>query len=56
VGDYSFIGCGAVTLPRIKVGRNVIVGAGAVVTRDVADGKVAFGNPARARRDNLVAE
>lgn len=56
VGDHSFIGCGAVILPRIKVGRNVIVGAGAVVTRDVADGKVAFGNPARARRDNLVAE
>ena len=47
VGDHSFIGTGAVVLPRLKIGKNVIVGAGAVVTRDIPDGKVAYGNPAR---------
>ncbi len=52
VGDYSMIGAGSVVLPRIKIGRNVIVGAGAVVTRDIPDGKVAYGNPARIIRDN----
>jgi sugar O-acyltransferase (sialic acid O-acetyltransferase NeuD family) len=56
VGDYSFIGSGAVVLPRIKIGSNVIVGAGAVVTKDIADGKVAFGNPARIRDENVLAE
>ena len=52
IGDYSMIGAGAVVMPRIKIGHNVIIGAGAVVTRDVPDGKVAFGNPARIIRDN----
>jgi len=51
VGDYSLIGVGAAVLPRISIGTNVIVGAGAVVTRDVPDGKVVYGNPARVRHD-----
>jgi len=56
VGDYSLVGAGAVVLPRIKIGSNVIVGAGAVVTKDIPDGKIAFGNPARIRRENAVPE
>jgi sugar O-acyltransferase (sialic acid O-acetyltransferase NeuD family) len=52
VGDFSMIGTGAVLLPRIRVGRDVIVGAGAVVTRDLPDGVVAYGNPARIVRAN----
>ena len=51
VGEYSFIGAGAVILPRINIGKNTIVGAGAVVTRDIPDGKVAYGNPARVKRE-----
>lgn len=54
VGDCSLIGAGAVVLPRIRIGRNAIVGAGAVVTRDVPDGKVAYGNPARIRHDTAI--
>jgi sugar O-acyltransferase (sialic acid O-acetyltransferase NeuD family) len=50
VGDYSFIGCGAVVLPRIKIGADVVVGAGAVVTKDVPEGTVTYGNPAKVRR------
>jgi acetyltransferase-like isoleucine patch superfamily enzyme len=41
------IGAGAVILPGLRIGRNAMVGAGAVVTRDVPDGKLVVGNPAR---------
>ncbi len=41
------IGGGATILPGITIGRHAMVGAGAVVTRDVPDGAVVFGNPAR---------
>lgn len=37
----------AVVLPGVKIGRNSIVGAGAVVTRDVPPDVVVMGNPAR---------
>lgn len=52
IGDGSMIAAGAVVLPRIKIGRRVIVGAGSVVTRDIPDGKVVYGSPARIIRDN----
>lgn len=45
------IGAGAVILPGITIGRNAMVGAGAVVTRDVSAAKVVVGNPARVVRD-----
>jgi len=54
VGDYSFVGAGAVVLPRIRIGADVIVGAGSVVTKDIEDGKVAYGNPARIIRENVT--
>src|SRR5690242_7223642 len=41
------IGSGAVILGGLKVGENALVGAGAVVTRDVEPGTVVVGNPAR---------
>lgn len=47
VGENSLIGAGSVVLPRIKIGANVVIGAGSVVTRDIPDGMVAFGSPAK---------
>ena len=47
VGNDVFIGAGAVLLPGVKIGNNCIVGAHAVVTRDVADGCIVAGSPAR---------
>jgi sugar O-acyltransferase (sialic acid O-acetyltransferase NeuD family) len=47
VGDYSFIGMGAAILPGVRVGSRVIVGANAVVNRDLPDGVTAVGAPAR---------
>jgi acetyltransferase-like isoleucine patch superfamily enzyme len=41
------IGANATLLPKIIVGHNALVGAGAVVVADVPDGKVVVGNPAR---------
>lgn len=47
VGAFSFIGAGATILPRLRIGPSAIVGAGATVIRDVEEGQVVAGNPAR---------
>lgn len=41
------VGVMAIILPGVTVGENAVVGAGAVVTRDVPDGAVVAGSPAR---------
>jgi acetyltransferase-like isoleucine patch superfamily enzyme len=47
IGDHVWIGARALLLPGIVVGDRAIVGAGAVVTRDVEPGSIVAGNPAR---------
>ena len=42
------VGANATLLPGITIGRGALVGAGSVVVRDVPDGVVVAGNPARA--------
>ena len=49
IGVNVWIGGGAIILPGITIGDDSIVGAGSVVTRDVAAGATVVGNPARAR-------
>ena len=41
------IGAGSTILPGITIGKNVVIGAGSVVTKDVPDEEVWVGNPAR---------
>ena len=41
------IGSGATILAKVTIGENALVGAGAVVTKDVAPNAVVTGNPAR---------
>jgi len=47
VGQGAGIGARTVILPGVRVGQWAIVGAGAVVTRDIPDYGLAYGNPAR---------
>ena len=49
VGDCAMIGSGATVLPHITIGADAVIGAGAVVTRDVREGEIVVGVPARAR-------
>jgi sugar O-acyltransferase (sialic acid O-acetyltransferase NeuD family) len=47
IGEGSFIGIGAAILPERTIGDWATVGAGAVVVRDVPNGMIAKGAPAR---------
>ncbi len=51
VEDGAWIGGGAIILDGVRIGRNAVVGAAAVVTKDVPDFCIAVGNPARIVRD-----
>ncbi len=47
IGAHTVIGAGAVIRDGIRIGKHSIVGAGAVVVKDLPEGIVAVGNPAR---------
>jgi len=47
IGSGSWLGTGVVVLPGADIGRNVVVGAGSVVTGTLPDHCVAVGSPAR---------
>jgi maltose O-acetyltransferase len=51
IEDNVWIGGGAIILPGVKIGRNAVVGAGAVVSRDVPSNTIVAGNPARVIRE-----
>jgi acetyltransferase-like isoleucine patch superfamily enzyme len=50
IGSGSWIGHGAVILPGARIGRNVVVAAGAVVRGEIEDHAVVAGTPARVVR------
>jgi acetyltransferase-like isoleucine patch superfamily enzyme len=56
IRDNVFIGYGATVLPNVTIGPNAIVAAGTVVTKDVAEGDIVAGVPARpiGRVEDLV--
>src|SRR4051812_28739171 len=47
IGNNVWLGGGVVVCPGVSIGANTVVGAGAVVTRDLPPNVVAVGNPAR---------
>lgn len=51
IGDDVWIGGNVTILPGITIGSNVVVAAGAVVSKDVPDGVVVGGVPARLLRE-----
>ncbi|MDP2143181.1 MAG: acyltransferase [Gallionella sp.] len=51
IGDDVWIGAGAILLRGVKIGTGAIIGAGSVVTHDVAPFSIVAGNPARVIRE-----
>lgn len=51
IGKNCWIGAGAIILPGVTIGDQVIVGAGSVVTKDLPSNVVAVGNPCRVIRE-----
>jgi len=50
IGKDVWIGRGAVILPGVTLGDGCVIGANSVVTKDVAEGMIAVGSPAKAIR------
>ena len=48
--ENAWIGAGATILPGVTIGKNAVVAAGAVVTKDVAPNTIVGGNPAKVIR------
>jgi maltose O-acetyltransferase len=51
IADNVWLGGGVIVCPGVTIGQDTVVGAGAVVTRDLPAGVVAAGVPARVRRE-----
>jgi len=51
IGKNCWIGAGALIMPGITIGDNVVVGAGSVVTKDLPSNVVAVGNPCKVLRE-----
>jgi acetyltransferase-like isoleucine patch superfamily enzyme len=47
ISDHVSIGGGVTICPEVSIGRNCIIGAGSVVTKNVPTNTLAYGNPAR---------
>lgn len=51
IGDDVWLGANVTVLPGVTIGNNVVIGAGAVVNRDIPDNSLAVGVPARVIRE-----
>lgn len=50
IGPGARIGVNVTLLPFVRIGAGALIGSGSVVTRDIPDGAVAYGSPARVHR------
>ena len=53
IGEYCFIGANAIIMPGVKIENHVIVGSGAVVTKEVPSNCIVAGNPAKLIREGI---
>ncbi|HBE86233.1 MAG TPA: maltose acetyltransferase [Lachnoclostridium sp.] len=53
IGNNVWIGGGVIIMPGVTIGNNVVIGAGSIVTRDIPDHQIAYGNPCRIIRENI---
>lgn len=56
IGDNVWLGGNVVVNPGEQIGNNVVVGSGSVVTKDIPDNVIAFGNPCRVIREITEAD
>ncbi|MBR6165050.1 MAG: acyltransferase [Clostridia bacterium] len=47
IGERSFVGCNSTIMPGVTIGKRCVIAAGSVVTKDIPDGMVAAGVPAK---------
>ncbi len=47
LGDYCFVGSRTIILPGVRIGNEVVIGSGSVVTKDIPSNCIAAGNPAK---------
>ena len=50
VGDNVWFGANVVVMPKVRIGSNVVIGAGSHVNKDIPDNSLAFGNPCKVYR------
>jgi acetyltransferase-like isoleucine patch superfamily enzyme len=53
VGKRCFIGANAIIMAGVKIGDEVIVGSGAIVTKDVPSNSIVVGNPAKVIKSEI---
>ncbi len=51
IGSFTTIGTGAIVIPKINIGNNVVIAAGSVVTKDVPDNVMVAGVPAIIKKE-----
>lgn len=56
IGNNVWIACNAVVIGGVHIGNDVVIGAGSVVTRDIPDGYLAYGNPCKPIRPITAAD
>jgi UDP-N-acetylbacillosamine N-acetyltransferase len=54
VGRGAWIGIGACVNSRISIGSSALIGAGAVVLKDIPENVVAYGNPAKIKKETII--
>lgn len=53
IGRDCVIGVNAIVMPGVKIGDEVVIGSGSVVTKDVPSHSIAVGNPAKVIKTNV---
>jgi UDP-3-O-[3-hydroxymyristoyl] glucosamine N-acyltransferase LpxD len=56
IGDMTWTGLNSTLKDNIKIGNNVLIGAGAAVIKDVPDGDVVAGVPAKSIKDKVTTD
>ena len=53
IGRDCVIGVNAIIMPGVKIGNEVVIGSGSVVTKDIPDNCIAVGNPAKVTKTSI---